>query len=109
MWNMIDIRLALVEGIDGKALIPLSNLILSYVMHHRNIGAVELWPDKITYSKFMITREKMLYSQNNFECRNKIIYYTGLAKQELLYGQAGIMLMNILYHLKSGYVSKFEV
>ena len=106
---MIDIRLALVEGIDGKALIPLSNLILSYVMHHRNIGAVELWPDKITYSKFMVTREKMLYSQNNFECKNKIIYYTGLDKQELLYGQAGIMLMNILHRLRSGYISKFEV
>lgn len=106
---MIDIRLALVDGIDGKAIIPLSNLILSYVMHHRNIGAVELWPDKITYSKFMITREKMLYSQNNFECRNNRIYYTGYTQPELMYGQAGIMLMNILHQLKRGYVCQFEV
>ena len=106
---MIDIRLALVDGIDGKALIPLSNLILSYVMHHRNIGAVELWPDKITYSKFMITREKMIYRNNNFEVRNNIIYYTGNTKQKLMYGQAGILLMNILHQLKRGYVCQFEV
>lgn len=106
---MIDIRLALVDGIDGKAIIPLSNLILSYVMHHRNIGAVELWPDKITYSKFMITREKMLYSQNNFECRNNRIYYTGYNQPELMYGQAGIMLVNILHQLQRGYLLRFEV
>lgn len=106
---MIDIRLALVDGIDGKALIPLSNLILSYVMHHRNIGAVELWPDKITYSKFMITREKMLYNQNNFECRNNRIYYTGYTQPELMYGQAGILLVNILRQLQRGLVSQFEV
>lgn len=106
---MIDIRLALVDGIDGKALIPLSNLILSYVMHHRNIGAVELWPDKITYSKFLITREKMLYSQNGFECRNNRIYYTGYTQPELMYGQAGIMLVNILRQLQRGLVSQFEV
>lgn len=106
---MIDIRLALVEGIDGKALIPLSNLILSYVMHHRNIGAVELWPDKITYSKLMITREKMLYSQNNFECRNNRIYYTGYTQPELMYGQAGILLVNILRQLQRGLISQFEV
>lgn len=106
---MIDIRLALVDGIDGKALIPLSNLILSYVMHHRNIGAVELWPDKITYSKFMITREKMLYSQNNFECRNNRIYYTGYTQPELMYGQAGILLVNILRQLQRGLISQFEV
>lgn len=106
---MIDIRFALVDGIDGKALIPLSNLILSYVMHHRNIGAVELWPDKITYSKFMITREKMLYSQNNFECRNNRIYYTGYTQPELMYGQAGILLVNILRQLQRGLVSQFEV
>ena len=106
---MIDIRLALVDGIDGKALIPLSNLILSYVMHHRNIGAVELWPDKITYSKFMITREKMLYSHNNFECRNNRIYYTGYSQPELMYGQAGILLVNILRQLQRGLVSQFEV
>lgn len=106
---MIDIRLALVDGIDGKALIPLSNLILSYVMHHRNIGTVELWPDKITYSKFMITREKMLYSQNNFECRNNRIYYTGYTQPELMYGQAGILLVNILRQLQRGLVSQFEV
>ncbi len=106
---MIDIRLALVDGIDGKAIIPLSNLILSYVMHHRNIGAVELWPDKITYSKFLITREKMLYSQNNFELRNKRIYYTGYTQPELMYGQAGILLVNILHQLQPGYVLRFEV
>ncbi len=106
---MIDIRLALVDGIDGKALIPLSNLILSYVMHHRNIGAVELWPDKITYSKFMITREKMLYSQNSFECRNNRIYYTGYTQPELMYGQAGIILVNILRQLQRGLISQFEV
>ena len=106
---MIDIRLALVDGIDGKALIPLSNLILSYVMHHRNIGAVELWPDKITFSKFMITREKMLYSQNNFECRNNRIYYTGYTQPELMYGQAGILLVNVLRQLQRGLVSQFEV
>lgn len=106
---MIDIRLALVDGIDGKAIIPLSNLILSYVMHHRNIGAVELWPDKITFSKFMITREKMLYSQNNFECRNNRIYYTGYTQPELMYGQAGILLVNVLRQLQRGLVSQFEV
>ena len=51
----------------------------------------------------------MLYSQNNFELRNKRIYYTGYTQPELMYGQAGILLVNILHQLQPGYVLRFEV
>ena len=106
---MIDIRLALVYGIDGKALIPLSNLILSYVMHHRNIGTVEIYRDRINFCKFFITKDKILFNENNLEYRNNRIYYTGYTQPELMYGQAGILLVNILRQLHSGFISQFEV
>lgn len=107
---MVDVRLAVyVNGIDKGALVHMSNLILNYVFQNKSIGTVEIREDRIAFLKFLMKKDEILYSYNNLENRAGIIYFIGGDHPKLNYGNAGVLLMNILRQLKPRLVGKLSI
>lgn len=107
---MVDVKLSVfVNGIDRGALVPMSNLILNYVLQNKTIGKVEIREDRIAFFKYLIKKDDILYSSNNLENRGGIIYFTGSEHPKLDYGNAGVLLMNILRQLKPRFVGKLSI
>ncbi len=107
---MVDVRLDVyVNGIDKGALAHMSNLILNYVLQNKSIGTVEIRKDRIAFLKFLMKKDETLYSYNNLENRGGIIYFTGDEHPRLSYGNAGVLLMNILRQLKPRLVGKLSI
>lgn len=107
---MVDVRLDVyVNGIDKGALVHMSNLILNFVLQNKSIGTVEIREDRIAFLKFLMKKDEILYSYNNLENRGGIIYFIGDEHPKLSYGNAGVLLMNILRQLKPRLVGKLSI
>lgn len=107
---MVDVRLdVFVKGIDKGALVHMSNLILNYVLQNKTIGTVEIREDRIAFLKFLMKKDEILYSYNNLENRGGVIFFTGNEHPKLNYGNAGVLLMNILRQLKPRLVGKLSI
>lgn len=105
---MTDIRLSLIKGIDKGAIFHINNLIMEYIQQNGNVGSIELTKDSIVFSKFLFKKGEIRFYENQLECRNGIIYYTGQVQpSSICKGERSILLINILHQIKSGYVYKF--
>ena len=103
---MTDIRLSLIKGIDKGAIFHINNLIMAYIQQNGNVGSIEITKDSIVFSKFLFKKGEIGFYENQLECRNGIIYYTGQIQPNFK-EQRSILLINILHQIKSGYVYKF--
>lgn len=102
---MIDIRLLLIKGIDKGAISHINNLIIAYIQQNDNVGSIELTKDSIV---FLFKKGEIRFYENQLECRNGIIYYTGQVQPNSIFKeQRSILLINILHQIMSGYVYKF--
>ena len=98
---MTDIRLSLIKGIDKGAIFHINNLIMAYIQQNGT-------KDSIVFSKFLFKKGEIGFYENQLECRNGIIYYTGQIQPNSIFKeQRSILLINILHQIKSGYVYKF--
>ena len=105
---MTDIRLSLIKGIDKGAIFHINNLIMAYIQQNGNVGSIEITRDSIVFSKFLFKKGEIGFYENQLECRNGIIYYTGQIQPNSIFKeQRSILLINILHQIKSGYVYKF--
>lgn len=106
---MVDIRLSFVDAIDKGAIVHISNLILNYVLQNKSIGTVEIRKDRIAFLKFLMKKDEILYCYNNLECRNGVVYFIGDEHPKLNYGNAGVLLVNILRQIKPMQVGKLSI
>lgn len=103
----MNIRLSLVDRVDNRAIFPLSVLIHSYLQNHSNVGAVEICPNEIRFSKCtFFTIGRIDYSPYQIVCRNGVIYYEGTEPLNATKDDLYIALINALYRLRPGYMVK---
>ncbi len=81
---------------------------MAYIQQNGNVGSIEITKDSIAFSKFLFKKGEIRFYENQLECHNGIIYYTGQIQPNSIFKeQRSILLINILHQIKSGYVYKF--
>lgn len=103
----MNIRLSLVNKIDGRAVLPLATLIHSYIQGHPNVGSIEICPNEIRFTKgIFFTVGRIDYTPYQIECRNGVVYYEGTQAPNAVKDNLFILLVNVLHQLTPGHMAK---
>ena len=103
----MDIRLSLVNKIDGSALHPLTFLIHSFLQNHPNVGTVEICREEICFTKgIFFTVGRIDYAPYQIVCRDGVVRYDGSEKITTAKDDLYVCLINALYQLRPGCVVK---
>lgn len=103
----MDLRFSLINGVDRKAVFPLSYLIHSYLQSHNNIGCIEIRRNEIGFTKgVLFTIGKISYAPYGLECRNGIVCYDESGNFKYPKDNLFTFLVNAIMQLSPGHIVK---
>lgn len=103
----MDVRLSLVRKVDGKAVAPLTHLIMSYIETHPNVGCVVICRDKVSFTKGIFFEVGRIdYVPYGLVYRNGVIYYEGMQSYSVPQNNRAHLLFCLLLQLDGGHVGR---